>query len=347
LVFDPYLGSRGGGERYMIALRDALAASGRDAVFAGPGADVTALARMGLGDVAPRAMSPWQFVAASRQFDVTVCLTNHPPVPSLARRSVVVVQFPFPDRQGNPLRRAVGRWMLRRSTIVVYSDFAREWLRTRWNIDGTVLSPPVELGVYRPDAKERLILNVGRFFSSQHSKRQDALVAAFAALPESARAGWRLVLAGGVADDADARAYLAKVQDAARGLPVEVMPNVDTATMASLYERASLYWHATGLGRGADEPEKAEHFGISTVEAMSYGAVPVVIADGGQPEIVTPDAGVLWNDESELIAASIALMADDDRRRALAQGAVRAAARFGTPSFDRGVAALADRVMQQ
>jgi hypothetical protein len=169
------------------------------------------------------------------------------PLPSLARRSVVVVQFPFPDRHPNPLRRAVGQWTLRRSTIVVYSEFAREWLRTRWDVDGVVVAPPVDLGEYRPERKERLILNVGRFFPRQHSKRQDALVDAFAAIPAAARAGWRLVLAGGVADDADARAYLAKVADAAHGLDVEVMPNVDAPTLADLYARASLYWHATGL----------------------------------------------------------------------------------------------------
>ena len=48
-------------------------------------------------------------------------------------------------------------------------------------------------------------------------------------------------------------------------------------------------------------PELAEHFGISTVEAMGAGAVPVVINEGGQKEIVTDGKnGFFWNTINEL-----------------------------------------------
>jgi hypothetical protein len=79
---------------------------------------------------------------------------------------------------------------------------------------------------------------------------------------------------------------------------------------------------------------------------MSYGAVPVVIADGGQPEIVDSDAGVLWRDVSELVTASVGLMNDDARRATLARSAVAAAARFSSAAFAARVAALAEQVMR-
>ncbi len=50
------------------------------------------------------------------------------------------------------------------------------------------------------------------------------------------------------------------------------------AELADLYARASIFWHAAGLGEDAeDDPNRMEHFGISIVEAMSAGAVPVVL----------------------------------------------------------------------
>ena len=78
------------------------------------------------------------------------------------------------------------------------------------------------------------------------------------------------------------------------------MLHVDSsgAELDALYRGAAVYWHATGLDEDIDDdPVRAEHFGITTVEAMSAGAVPVVIAAGGQPEIVRDGVdGFLFGD---------------------------------------------------
>ena len=61
-----------------------------------------------------------------------------------------------------------------------------------------------------------------------------------------------------------------------------------------LYGRASIFWHAAGLGEDPERhPDRYEHFGITTVEAMSAGAVPVVIDAAGQVEIVEHGANGL------------------------------------------------------
>ena len=56
-------------------------------------------------------------------------------------------------------------------------------------------------------------------------------------------------------------------------------------------------WQASGCSENhKPEPEKFEHFGISIVEAMAAECVPVVIAKGGQPEIVQHGKnGLLWS----------------------------------------------------
>ena len=59
-------------------------------------------------------------------------------------------------------------------------------------------------------------------------------------------------------------------------------------------------------------PEYAEHFGISTVEAMGAGAVPVVINAGGQKEIINDEeSGFLWNSLDDLIEKTQLLINDE------------------------------------
>ena len=57
--------------------------------------------------------------------------------------------------------------------------------------------------------------------------------------------------------------------------------------LLELYSRASLFWHAAGHGQDdRRHPERLEHFGITTVEAMAHGAVPLVFPAGGPAEVV-------------------------------------------------------------
>ena len=335
LVFDPYLSSMGGGERYAFAIADWARRNGRDVTLAGPCPPLPSLvARLGLpADLTMRPMTKLGFMPMSVRYDTTVMVANEPPPPSFARQSIIVVQFPFGALSANPIRRAIERRALSRAHCVVYSEYARKWLANRWNVDSAVVSPPVELGKFDPAAKERLILAVGRFFPGYHSKRQDLLLDAWALLPDAVRREWQLVLAGGVASDTASVRYLADIQQRAKALGVRVLVDVSADDLRSLYRRASLFWHATGAGRSVDQPEKAEHFGMTTVEAMSYGAVPLVFGDGGQTEIVNASCGVLWDSLAVLVQATEELVVNTHKRAKLARVAVWRAGRYGPDAF--------------
>src|SRR4051812_44055062 len=74
----------------------------------------------------------------------------------------------------------------------------------------------------------------------------------------------------------------------AEGMSVSFYPNASREEIGALYRRCTCYWHGTGLG--ADpiaEPEKFEHFGITVVEAMAEGCLPLVLAHGGPAELIT------------------------------------------------------------
>ncbi|MDE5873212.1 MAG: glycosyltransferase [Lachnospiraceae bacterium] len=107
--------------------------------------------------------------------------------------------------------------------------------------------------------------------------------------------------------------------------------------LKKLYSVAKIYWHATGMGMlETENPLEQEHFGITTVEAMNYGVVPVVVNQGGQPEIVQHGTdGFLWNDICECINYTKNLIENEEKRENMAKAAAISARRFSLEQFEK------------
>lgn len=336
LLFDPDLATLGGGERYLFSIAEHLAARANVTIAAPVLPSPERMRTLGFADRWPlERVSLQDLTARSADFDTLVYSTLDLPRPSRARRSYLVVQFPFFRLVGHRHPRARRRQLraLADYRLVVYSSFVRTWVRRRWGRDATVLPPPVCLGRYRPEEKRSCILSVGRFFPEGHSKRQDVLIEAYKQLPGAVRRQWSLVLAGGSMGDAPSSRYLADLRQAAASYDVHLAVNVPQAELETLFSRASLFWHATGYGRLHDEPEAAEHFGMATVEAMSYGCAPLVYADGGQVEVVPCSFGTLWTTTDQLVETTCRLVEDMDERRALAIRSVASSSEHGFSAF--------------
>jgi len=151
---------------------------------------------------------------------------------------------------------------------------------------------------------------------------------------------WRLHLAGGC--DAVNRDYALAARRAALGQPVHVHVNAKGETVRRLFAEASIYWHGGGLGEDPERhPERFEHFGITVVEAMAAGAVPVVFAAAGPQEIVRDGVdGFHWRTTEELITRTRELVADADGRRRMSQAAQARAADFAAARFTGAVRSL-------
>jgi len=229
--------------------------------------------------------------------------------------------------------------------IVSISEFTRRWVRQWWGRESHVIHPPVTVatGVGR---KEPLILSVGRFFDERygHSKKQLELVRAFRILIARGLAGWEFHLVGGC-QQAHA-GYLARVRAEAQGLPVHFHIDAPGTELMELYRRASVYWHAAGLGESERRhPERLEHFGISTVEAMGAGAVPIVVGKAGQTEIVQQGVnGYHFQSLNELVERTLLVARDPVLRRRLMTAARERAAEFSTEQFAARVRALVEGV---
>jgi glycosyltransferase involved in cell wall biosynthesis len=212
-----------------------------------------------------------------------------------------------------------------------------------WDRDSDLLYPPVEPILAAP--KEPIVLAVGRFFGEHagHSKKQLELVKAFRRL---AQPGWELHLVGGC--NPEHRSYLERVRRQAQGLPVVFHVDAPGAELRELYGRASIFWHATGLDEDEHRhPHRLEHFGISTVEAMSAGAVPVVIDRAGQREIVEDGvSGIFFRSLEELVAVTRRLIADGELRERLAHRAIERAGAFETARFEDRLRELVAHVVE-
>jgi glycosyltransferase involved in cell wall biosynthesis len=227
--------------------------------------------------------------------------------------------------------------------IVSISEFTQRWVRHRWGRESHVIYPPVALATGEGQ-KEPLILSVGRFFDERygHSKKQLELVRAFRRLVTRGLRGWELHLVGSC-QPLHAE-YLARVRAEAQGLPVQLHIDASGTELKELYRRASIYWHAAGLGENERRhPERLEHFGISTVEAMGAGAVPIVIGKAGQTEIVRQDVnGYHFQSQDELVARTLLVARDPALRRRLAAAARQRATEFSTERFAARVRALVE-----
>lgn len=302
------------------------------------------------GDLARRIDIERRFSSVTGEYDLFFNNCIFSTMPSRAKTSIYICMFPLhPGVRGRhgslarPFHAAYG-WLrgayYRRvargyDQIWANSQYTREWIRRLWGAEAAVVYPPVDVGL-EPEIlrRENLILSVGRFFPGDHNKKHGPMLDGFRRLCDEGLRGWQLHLAGGVGDRHGTMEYIQDLTRRAAGYPVSFHFNASAADLARLRESAKIFWHATGYEEDAEAaPDKLEHFGMSTVEAMSRGIVPIVIAMGGQPEIVRHGIdGLLWRDLDELVAQTRMLAADEGLRVKLA-----AAARAGSRRFDRAL----------
>jgi glycosyltransferase involved in cell wall biosynthesis len=173
------------------------------------------------------------------------------------------------------------------------------------------------------DGKQEHILAIGRFFPGNHNKKHDVLIEAFRRLDQAGLKGWQLHLVGGRTDVPGTDAYISHLRDLARGESIIFHFDAPRIKLERLLNSCSLFWHATGFGEDQEaEPEKLEHFGMSTVEAMTHGCVPLVFRCGGQPEIVENGVSAfLWDTTEELEDRTLRLAHDPTDRNAMAKAA--------------------------
>ena len=270
------------------------------------------------------------------QYDIIIYKSNYIPSVSLNKKVCLIVDFPLQKHLG-----FFDRIRLRSvQKIICNSHFTAGWIKTYWGREATVIYPPAMESHKSDRNKVPNILSVGRFVEGGRSKNQEILIDAFKILYDK---GWAysLQLAGYVQDES----YLNRLRTMAKGYPVEFIVNVSDTALITLYEKATFYWHACGFGIDASvEPSRTEHFGIAVADALSFGCIPLVYANGGPSEIVGGgNYGFVWKTQQELAEKTAACIASPDLIQVWQQKSLERSLLFSKKAFADSVNTLLQR----
>ncbi len=353
-LYSPYVPVHaGGGEKYFFDVARSLADLGHQVIvllenqidanenflrevkekyqlFLGTSLDGITFQHSPLG-AAHSALEKLQF---TKQFDMLYLVTDGSLFFSLAKKNILHIQIPFTQSKTSFIDKLkLSNWSIRNAN----SQFTQHVVEKSWQTHIQFVHYPmidIPQATYEEKKKEKVILSVGRFFDHLHSKRQDVLVTAFKEMVDrqpKLMKGWKLVLVGPIEDSR----YAERVKELAKGYSIELHHSLSRTELLKYYQQATFYWHAAGFE--VDEqlnPEKVEHFGISTVEAMNFGCIPLPVGKGGQIEVLGSSLkNLAWQKTEELTKMTASIIENDELRHELAEKAVTRAKNFGKDPF--------------
>lgn len=323
-IYNPYWDSLGGGERYTAAFVKLLLDHGWQVDIQWPNNISSEIKdRFGID------ISSANFVSGLRSsiYDLVFWLSDGSLPTSFAKKTIVHFQMPFRDIGDKSILNFI---KTRFYKFVSNSGFTKKAVDKEFGINSIVIYPPIDTSLFRPGKKENVILYIGRFSNLTQRKGHDQLIKSFKKLKLT---NWKLILAGGMgvgSTDKDVQT----LQKLAGGSNVEFVINPTFFQIQDLCAKGKIFWSASGYG--TDTPIQTEHFGITVVEAMSAGAVPVITNLGGHKEIVDHSQnGYLWDTPSQLEKLTLELTTNDLQLTTLSQAAMAKSKIFDISEFNK------------
>lgn len=343
-IFDPYLDDLGGGEKYMMTLAECLSKNHQTYVFWDNARDLEELLKrftinLSKVQITKNIFAPdfgfLNRVLESRKYDAIIVLSDGS-IPFLLSKKVFLhIQQPLENVEKKNLK----TWIkfLRIKDIFCNSEYTKSFNSFKLSKNIKVIYPPVNI-YPNNKSKKNIILHVGRFrvknvFGVDDYKKQGFMVKVFKEMVDEGFSGWEFVMAVSVREKELEK--FEEIKNSVKRYPVSFIVNSSNDALGEIYSKARIYWHASGFGEDLTiHPEFAEHFGISTVEAMSAGVVPVVINAGGQKEIVKEgETGFLWDTPEELKSKTLKLTKDNKLFDSISKNASQFAKTFSKERF--------------
>lgn len=342
-IFSPYLDTLTGGEKYIFTAASCLSREHQVTIFWDDPSILDKAAEKFNLDLSKVKVIPNLFSSNTGLISRLMHTMTYDRIFYLSDGSIpivlskLIIHFQFPVERLNTNSFLFLFKKSRISKIVCNSYFTKQFIDRKFNINSYVLYPPSTQGdVMKEIKKDNLILTVGRFSilpNGTDFKKLEFLVSAFKKFQKKRLKGWKMAIVTSVNKDQEEN--FLKFEKQIKSSHISVYKNPGFDSISSLYKRSKIYWHAAGFGEDLQKfPERAEHFGISTVEAMSYGSIPIVIKAGGQIEIVKDNEnGFLWDTEVELIEKTHKIAVDKELQEKLSSEAISASANFSETRF--------------
>lgn len=279
------------------------------------------------------------------------------PITSLNKPYIAYIHFPFSlkslsyiDRLHNkiqtPLFQLISSFMTRKKAcqckFVCNSHFTMSVFTESWPelYDlATVIHPPVNVHKYlRSSSKEPRSNTIVTIAGFERSKRIDIALSAMELIKEDVPSA-KLVIIGSMRSPFSHKILheLKKmVSKKALENNVSFLPNADNITKTSILSSAKVLLH----------PTQYEHFGISIVEGMASGCVPIVPKNGG-PYLDIIDRGhygLSFTDKYDAADKAIKVLTNDRYRIAIKEKAIRRSLSFTSETFDAKFSEVIDHL---
>ncbi|AEE15737.1 glycosyltransferase family 4 protein [Treponema brennaborense] len=254
-----------------------------------------------------------------------------------AKHNVAVIHFPmerktsFPTYKKIPFLKPLAvhtdkKFAASYDFFLPNSEFTSYWFKEKWSVDDKkirILYPPVTMISGKKKKEKNKILICSRI---EQSKKIEELIAAYLS-SEYLKEHCVLTVAGSAKkESAEYVESLKKIDSGIRFILDPLRTEIE-----DLYAESFIFWHAKGFGES--DPYKMEHFGITTVEAMSAGCIPVVINKGGQPEIVSAQCGFKWDTLQELVKYTESIYKNPDMADSFVRNSIKQSKRFSKETF--------------
>lgn len=341
-LFDPYMDTLSGGEKYMLSAASCLAQKHEVFIFWDKDKEgeikKVALNKLGIDlssvkfyrNIFDKDVSSISRFLESGKFDAIIFLSDGS-IPFLRTKLFIHFQFPIELVNGSSLKTKFKLFFAK--DIFCNSYFTKHFVDRKLNISSKVLYPSVVISKNDKVKRENVILHVGRYYIDENGsnyKKQDVMIKVFKKMIDEGLRNWEFIIILGT-KDRDKVSLDREIQ----GYPIKIIENPSNEKLWDHYSKAKIYWHATGFAVDLEKyPEKAEHFGISTVEAMGAGAVPVVINAGGQKEIVGDGiSGYLWDTLEDLAKETSNLIRNEKLLEEMSAKAIKRSDAFSGNRF--------------
>lgn len=160
-----------------------------------------------------------------------------------------------------------------------------------------ILYPPVQpfpldekMSKIRENSTIYHISLLGRFFVGRQNKGHSAAIDIFTHVLRQSPKRVVLNLIGAVSPGEEHHKYVDELKKnvTVLKLPVNFLTNASPKQISKTLSRSLIQWHLTGIHepKQGGDPASLEHFGISVLEGMSLGCIPIVLNKGGTAEIV-------------------------------------------------------------
>jgi alpha-1,2-mannosyltransferase len=206
--------------------------------------------------------------------------------------------------------------------LLSVSDYTRGFVEQKWGRNSTTVYPPCPVETYSELSKisprENLVVTVGRVVPE---KRFHLFIELARMVPTT-----RFVAVGSLSNGSSAYYDLLK-RTAPENVSFVLSP---LRKVKDLLGRAMAYVHCA----------ENEHFGITIVEAMAAGCVPVVHDSGGPREIVTSEVGFRWPDLPVAARQIITLAENEQLREEFSASSSARAQEFRPDAFESEMASI-------